>query len=150
MQVVLREDVDGLGKKGDVLDVKNGYGRNFLLPNGKAFAATKGALDQAAAMRRSRDLRESKDKESAQTVADALAGKVIRIDARAGAEGKLFGSVTNVDVVEAIAAQAGAQIEKKRVSLDEPIRSVGEYKATVKLHSEIEVQVSLEVVSSGA
>ena len=94
MKVILRADVDGLGKRGDIVEVAAGYGRNFLLPRSLAFVATDGAVDQAAKMRRARDLRDASDREAAQTVATTLVPKVITISAKAGHEGKLFGSVT--------------------------------------------------------
>src|SRR3954469_8632099 len=103
MKVVLRADVPNVGKKGDIIDVADGHARNFLLPRGLAMKATPGVEAQAGAMRRARDLKDAKDRESAEGVARALRPAVIRIPARAGSEGKLFGSVTAADVVEAVA-----------------------------------------------
>src|SRR5579862_6925606 len=103
MRVVLRSDLDKVGKRGDIVDVADGYARNFLLPKGHAIVATKGVSAQAGAMRRARDLRDAKDRESAEVVARTLVPMVIRIPARAGAGGKLFGSVTTADIVDAVA-----------------------------------------------
>ena len=105
VKVILRSDVDGLGKRGDIVDVSDGYGRNYLLPRGLAFVATDGAVDQAAKMRRARDLRDAADREAAQTIATTLVPKMITITAKAGAEGRLFGSVTAADVVDAVASR---------------------------------------------
>ena len=94
MKVILRSDLDGVGKRGDIVDVADGYARNYLLPRGLAFKATDGAVDQAAKMRRARDLRDASDREAAQTIASTLVPKIIEITAKAGSEGRLFGSVT--------------------------------------------------------
>src|SRR5688572_10222990 len=99
MRIVLRTDVDGVGKKGDILDVADGYARNYLIPRGRAIKATAGVEAQAAAMRRSRDLKDAKDREGAETVARTLVPLVIKINARAGTEGRLFGSITAQDIV---------------------------------------------------
>ena len=94
MRVILRQDLDGLGKRGDIVEVADGYGRNYLMPRGLALKATEGAVEQAAKMRRSRDLRDAHDREAAQTIATTLVPKVITIAAKSGSEGKLFGSIT--------------------------------------------------------
>ena len=147
MKVILRSDVDGVGKRGDVLDVADGYGRNFLLPRGLAMKATAGASDQAASMRRARDVRDASDRAAAQEIATKLVPTRITLTARAGAEGKLFGSVTTTDIVEAVQAQTGIELDRRNVHLDEPIRSVGEHAATARLHSEVEFPISLDVVA---
>jgi large subunit ribosomal protein L9 len=148
MRVVLRTDVDGVGKKGDILDVADGFARNFLIPKGRAIKATPGVQAQADAMRRSRDLRDAKDRESAEVVARTLVPMVIRIPARAGAEGKLFGSVTAADVIAAVAAQSGVDLDRKRLHLDEPIKTLGTHHVPVRLHSDVQFPVTVEVVSS--
>jgi large subunit ribosomal protein L9 len=148
MRVVLRADVDGVGKKGDVVEVADGFARNFLLPQGRAFRATEGVLAQAAAMRRGRDLKDAKDRASAETVARELVAKVIRITAKAGTEGRLFGSVTAADVAEAVAAQAGVTLDRRRVELPEPIKTLGSHDVGVKLHSEVEFRINVEVSSA--
>jgi large subunit ribosomal protein L9 len=145
MQVVLRTDVDGLGKKGDILDVADGYARNFLIPKGRAFKATPGVQAQADAMRRSRDLKDAKDREAAETVARTLVPMVIRITARAGTEGKLFGSVTAVDIIEAVSKQAGVELDRRRLQLDEPIKTLGTHQVPVRLHSDVQFPVTIEV-----
>jgi large subunit ribosomal protein L9 len=148
MKVVLRADVANVGKKGDILDVADGHARNFLLPRGMAIKATPGVEAQAAAMRRSRDLKDARDREAAEVVARTLVPAVIRIPARAGAEGRLFGSVTAADIVDAVAAQTKVELDRRRLRLDEPIRSVGTHEVPVKLHNDVEFRITVEVVSS--
>ena len=146
MRVVLRRDVDGVGKKGDIVDVADGYARNFLVPKGQAFTATKGVMTQANSMRRSRDLKDAKDRAAAETVARTLVAAVIRIPAKAGKEGRLFGSVTATDVAEAVASQTGADIDRRRLDLDEPIKALGTHEVPVKLHSDVQFRITVEVV----
>ena len=148
MRVVLRADVDGVGKKGDVVEVADGFARNFLLPGSRAFPATKGVVAQAAAMRRSRDIKDARDRAAAETVARTLVPAVIRITARSGSEGRLFGSVTAADVVEAVRTQTGVELERRRLRLDEPIKSLGTHEVPVKLHSDVEFRVTVEVSAS--
>src|SRR5256714_4831962 len=137
MRVVLRADVANVGKKGDIIDVADGHARNYLLPKGLAMKATDGVQTQASAMRRSRDLKDARDREAAEVVARTLVPAVIRIPARAGSEGKLFGSVTAADVVEAVATQTRVELDRRRLHLEEPIRSVGTHEVPVKLHSDV-------------
>lgn len=147
MKVILRSDVDGVGKKGDVLDVADGHARNFLIPRGLALKSSEGAESQATAMRRSRDLKDSSDREAAETIATRLVPQTITIAARAGGEGKLFGSVTAADVVEAIQAQTGVELDRRKLHV-EPIREVGSHVVTVKLHADVEFPVTVEVTKS--
>jgi len=149
VRVVLRADVENVGKKGDVLDVSDGYARNYLIPKGRAIRATAGVEAQAAAMRRSRDLKDARDRESAETVARSVVSTVVRIPARAGAEGRLFGSVTTADVVAAVAAQSGVQLDRRRLVMEEPIRSLGTHEVPVRLHPDVEFRVTVEVVPGG-
>ena len=148
MKVILRSDVDKLGRKGDVLDVSDGYGRNYLVPKGLALKATDGAIAQAASMRRARDLKEAKDREGAEEVARRLTPVVIRISARAGAEGRLFGSVTSTDLAEAVATQTGVTLDRRKIHLEDPIKSVGNHEVAVRLHTDVEARLSVEVVAS--
>jgi large subunit ribosomal protein L9 len=146
VRVILRADVAKLGRKGDVLEVSDGYGRNYLVPKGLALRATEGAIAQAAAMRRARDAKEARDRASAEEVARRLTPIVIRIPARAGAEGRLFGSVTAADVAEAVEAQAGITVDRRRVHLEDPIKSLGTHEVAVRLHTDVEARLSVEVV----
>ena len=146
MKVILRSDLARVGKRGDIIDVSDGYGRNYLLPRGLAIKATDGAVDQAAKMRRSRDLRDASDREAAQTIASTLVPKVIHISAKAGKEGRLFGSVTSADVAEAVAAQTGIELDRKTLELDN-IKTVGEHTVTARLHSDVSFPIHVEVTA---
>ena len=145
MKLILRADVEGLGKRGDIVEVAAGYGRNFLLPRSLALVASDGAVDQAAKMRRARDLRDASDREAAQTVATTLVPKVITIPAKAGSEGKLFGSVTTADVVDAVREQTGIALERRQLD-SEPLKTVGQHTVTAKLHSDVSFPITVEIV----
>ncbi|HUR18440.1 MAG TPA: 50S ribosomal protein L9 [Acidimicrobiales bacterium] len=147
MKVVLRADVAGVGKKGDILSVADGYARNFLIPKGRAMKATPGVEAQAGAMRRSRDVKDARDREGAEAVARSLVPVVIRIPARSGAEGKLFGSVTAADVVAAVAAQSGIELDRRRLHIDSPIRTLGAHEVPVRLHADVEFRLNVDVIS---
>jgi large subunit ribosomal protein L9 len=147
VKVILRSDLDRVGKRGDIIDVSDGFGRNYLLPRGLAFRASNGAVEQAAKMRRARDLRDASDREAAQTIASRLVPKVIRITAKAGSEGRLFGSVTAADVVSALAEQTGVTLDRKHLDLD-PIKSTGQHTVTAHLHTDVSFPITVEVVSS--
>ncbi|TMK88823.1 MAG: 50S ribosomal protein L9 [Actinobacteria bacterium] len=147
MKVILRADVPDVGHKGDVLDVADGYGRNYLVPRGLAMAASKGALAQAESMRRARAVRDAHDREAAEEVATKLTPLTITIPARAGAEGRLFGSVTPAEVAAAVQAQAGVEVDRRRLHLDEPIRALGAHEVPLRLHPDVEVRLNVEVVA---
>lgn len=145
MKIVLRSDVDGVGLKGDICDVADGYARNYLLPRGLALKATKGAESQAASMRRSRDVKDATARAAAQEVASTLVPTVITIPSKAGGEGKLFGSVTTTDVTEAVQAQTGIELDRRDLHIDEPIKATGTHTVTAKLHAEVEFPITVEV-----
>jgi large subunit ribosomal protein L9 len=145
MRLLLRSDVDGVGKKGDLVDVADGYARNYLVPRGLAMKATKGVEQQAASMRRSRDLRDAADRSAAEEIAKVLVPQVVNIVAKAGTEGRLFGSVTTADVVDAVQAQTGVEIDRRRLHIDEPIKSTGTHTVQAKLHADVEFAITLEV-----
>jgi large subunit ribosomal protein L9 len=145
VRVVLRADVARLGNKGDVLDVADGYARNFLVPRGLALKASEGVVAQASAMRRSRDVRDARDRAAAEDVARALVPQVVRIAARAGGGGRLFGSVTTSDIAEAVQEQTGIELDRRKLHLDEPIREVGTHRVTARLHADVEFPVTIEV-----
>ena len=148
MKVILRADNKGLGKRGDIIDVSDGHARNYLLPKGLALVASVGAMLQAGSMRRARDLRDAADRDSAQTIAKALVAQVIKITAKAGAEGRLFGSVTAADVAEAVQAQAHIELDRRKLHLPESIKVLGEYSVTAKLHHDVEFPFTIEVVKA--
>src|SRR4051812_37076622 len=147
MKVVLRSDVETLGKKGDLLDVAPGYARNYLVPRGLAIFASKGVEKQAASMRRSREVKDARERESAQALAARLASVPVQVPARAGGGGKLFGSVTNADVAAAIRATTGVEIDRRKINLAEPLKMVGPAEVEVSLHGSVRVAVMIEVVA---
>lgn len=148
MRVVLRADLASVGKRGDIVEVSDGFARNYLVPRGAAIMATPGVTAQAASMRRSRDTRDARDRESAEVVARQLVPAVIRIQARSGPEGRLFGSVTAADVVQAVSDQVGIELDRRRLALEDPIKALGVHEVPVKLHSDVEFRVTVEVVSA--
>jgi len=147
MKVVLRSDLQGVGKRGDIVEVADGYARNFLVPTGKAIFATNGVTGQAASMRRSRDVRDARDRESGEMIAQKLVPMVITIPARAGREGRLFGSVTSSDIVDAVHQQAGVVIDRQKFLHHEPLKTLGTHEVGVRLHPEVEFRLTIEVVS---
>jgi large subunit ribosomal protein L9 len=148
MRVVLRSDVANLGKRGEICDVADGYARNFLLPKGHAIPANSGIAQQAATMRKARETKDAHDRQAAEGVARSLVQLVIRIPMRAGPEGRLFGSVTTANISDAISEQAGVDIDRYRIQLDDPIKTLGTHEVPVRLHSEVEFPVTVEVVRS--
>lgn len=148
MRVLLRSDVDGLGHKGDVVEVADGYGRNFLVPRGLAMVATAGAERQAEAMRRSRQQRDTADKAAAEEIARILVPAVVTVAARAGAEGKLFGSVTTADVADAVLEQFDIEIDRRNLHADEAIRELGTHSVQARLHTNVQFPVTIEVVAA--
>jgi large subunit ribosomal protein L9 len=146
MQVILRTDVTGLGKRGDIVDVADGHARNFLFPKGKAMKATTGAVDQAARMRRSRDLRDASDRDAATTIASTLVPKVISITSKAH-DGKLFGSIHDSDIVHAVEEQTGIKLDRKSITIDEQIKTTGQHRVTASLHSDVSFPITIEVVA---
>jgi large subunit ribosomal protein L9 len=148
MKLILTQEVTGLGSPGDVVEVKDGYGRNYLVPRGLAIAWTKGGEKQVAAIRGARSAREVKSLEEAQQVRAALEGKKVTLPAKAGANGRLFGAVTTADVAEAVAKVGGPKVDRRKVELQQPIKSLGDYSVLVRLHPEVQAKVSVSVVAS--
>lgn len=147
MRVVLRDDVENVGRKGDLIEVADGFARNYLVPRGLAMKATKGVVEQADAMRRNREAREARDREAAQAFADQLTGRRIEVRARAGEGGRLFGSVTTADIVDAVRAQTGVELDRRNAHLAEPLKELGAVDVPVKLHADVEVTLSVDVVA---
>jgi len=145
MKLLLRSDVNGVGKKGDVVEVADGFGRNYLLPKGFAVLATRGGEAQAASMRRSRDQRDAADRSAASDLAAKLVPAVIAVSARAKAEGDLFGSVSVNEVVAAVAAQTGIELDRHSIHIDEAIKTVGTHSVSARLHPEVQFQITVEV-----
>lgn len=147
MKVVLRADVDGLGRKGDICEVATGYARNYLVPKGLALKSSPGVERQAAVMRRSAALRRAADRADAEEIAVRLAPAVLTVPARAAESGHLYGSVGPADLVAAVEAQIGAVIETKAVDLEAPIRQTGSHSVLFRLHADVEVPVTVEVTA---
>ena len=148
MRIVLHETVPGLGNRGDLVEVADGYARNSLIPKGLAQQASAGVEAQAASMKRNWQLRNAKEREAAEEIARVLVSKPIEISARAGGEGKLFGSVTSADLATAIEEQTGVELDRKMIELDDNIRSVGAHTVRVKAHSEVEFPIMVSVVGA--
>ena len=147
MKVILRSNVEGVGNTGDVVEVANGYAQNFLMPKGLAMRATEGAVSQAADMKRSRDLQDLKQREVAEEAAKRLEAVAISIQARVGQDDQLYGSVTTSDIAEAVQAQTGIELDRRNMSLEEPIRQVGTHQVEMRLHPEVRAQLTVEVAS---
>lgn len=148
MRVVLHEAVKNLGNRGDVVDVADGYARNYLIPQGKAQTANAGVEAQAESMRKAWQLRNAKDREAAEEIAKVLVARPVTVTARASAEGKLFGSVSAADIVAATLEQTGVELERKMLVLDEGIREVGTHSVMASPHDEVQFPVTVEVVSA--
>ena len=146
MKVILTKPVDSLGEKGDVVEVADGYARNYLVPKKFAVKASDGSLRQAEAMRVARIESARKSLEDAQTLADSLAGTRVVVAARAGDAGNLFGSIGAPDIAEAIVKFTGVEIDKKIIQIDEPIKEIGLHEIAIKPHTDIEVHVTLDVI----
>ena len=146
MKLILTQEVTGLGSPGDVVEVKDGYGRNYLVPRGFAIAWTKGGEKQVAAIRGARSSREVKSLEEAQQVRAALESTKVTLPAKAGANGRLFGAVTTADIAEAVTAVGGPAIDRRKVEIGQPIKSLGEYQVQVRLHEDVSAQIDVQVV----
>ena len=147
MKVILRADVNELGKKGDIIDVADGYARNFLVPRGLALRATSGIQKQADAMRRNRDARDRREREAAQAIADQLDAPTIQIQARAGEGGRLFVSVTSSDIASAVQAQIGIEVDRRDIAMDEPLKELGVSDLVIRLHPDVTATLHVEVVA---
>ncbi len=148
MKVVLRNDVSGLGHKGDVCDVADGYFRNYLDPNQLAFKATAANAGQADAMRRASALRNAASRAEAEEVATKLVPMVFSIAAKAGEGGRLFGSVGSSDIASAVGEQAGVEIDRHDLALESSIKELGQTVVMCKLHPEVEFPITVEIVES--
>lgn len=146
MKLILKENVTGLGYKDDVVEVKDGYGRNYLIPQGKAIIATKASLKQLAEDQKQRAHKIAKLKADAEEAAKALEGVALTIGAKTSATGTVFGSVNAVQIADAL-AKLGHEIDRKLISLKEPVKEVGSYTATIRFHKEVAIELPFEVVS---
>lgn len=147
MKVVLRSDVENVGSKGDIVDVSDGFARNFLVRKGFAIAATDGTVRQAEAMRRNRAARDAREKASADELATRLTANRLSMAVRAGEGGKLFGSVSNADIAAALTKQTGVAIDRKVVVLAEAIKATGSYEVVVRLHPQVSATIGVDVIA---
>lgn len=146
MKLILIADVDPLGRRGDVVDVADGYARNFLLPKQKAIKANEGALRQAEAVREARLEAERRAKEEAENIATQLVGSRVVLAAQAGDEGQLYGSVGVADIVEGIQRFTGIELDKSQIELEAPIRAIGLHEIQVKAHEEVEFPLTIDII----
>jgi large subunit ribosomal protein L9 len=147
MKILLRGDIKGVGRRGDVVNVKKGFARNFLLPTGAGIVATESLASQAKAMRRSRDLKDSQNKQAAETQCAAIESAVINVVARAGASGRLFGSITEVDVAAAISSATGVTVDRHQIAMAEHLKQLGEATVVVQLFGDVIATARIEVVA---
>ncbi|KMO98076.1 50S ribosomal protein L9 [Streptomyces sp. NPDC051582] len=148
MKIILTHEVSGLGAAGDVVDVKDGYARNYLVPRGFAIRWTKGGEKDVAQIRRARKIHEIATIEQANEFKAKLEGTKVRLATRSGDAGRLFGSVTPADIATAIEASGGPKVDKRRVELAAPIKTLGSYQVSVRLHPEVAANVGVEVVAA--
>jgi large subunit ribosomal protein L9 len=146
MKLILTQEVSGLGAPGDVVEVKDGYGRNYLVPRGLGTAWTKGGEKQVQSIRKARQAREIATLEEAQSVKAALEGTAIRLPVRAGQSGRLFGAVTPADVAEAVRTASGKDVDRRKVEVPQPIKALGRHRVHVRLHADVQATIDLEVV----
>lgn len=146
MEIILLKDINKVGDKHEVITVKNGFGRNYLIPQGFAIIANdknRGRLDE---LKKGEQAEQAKMVDQYKAIAEKLNGKVIKIGAKAGTSGKIFGSVTNIQLAAALKDQFGVEIERKRIDITEEVKTLGAYKATLNLHAEVATEIDFEVV----
>ncbi|MGO4421541.1 50S ribosomal protein L9 [Streptomyces sp. MCAF7] len=148
MKIILTHEVSGLGTAGDVVDVKDGYARNYLVPRGLALRWTKGGEKDVEQIRRGRRIREIATIEQANEVKSRLEGVKVRLKTRAGDAGRLFGSVTPADIASAIKDAGGPEVDKRRIEVAAPIKTLGAHQVSVRLHAEVAAKVGVEVVAA--
>ena len=146
MKLILTQEVTGLGTSGDTVEVKGGYGRNYLLPRGLAIKATRGAEKQVDSLRRARAAREVATLDDARALAGRLADLTVRVPARAGDGGRLFGRVTTADVAAAVTAAGGPELDRRRIELPSSIKTTGQHTVTVRVHADVSAPLTIEVV----
>ncbi len=148
MKLILTQEVSNLGAPGDVVEVKDGYGRNYLMPRGFAIRWTRGAEKQIDSIKKARSVREVRDLDHAEEIKTQLEALTVSVPAQAGSTGRLFGAVTVADIVAAVRAAGGPDIDKRRIQVDQPIKSLGAHDVHVKIHDELSAMLRLQVVAS--
>ncbi len=147
-KLILTHEVTGLGAPGDVIDVKDGYARNYLVPRGLATTWSKGAEKEITAIRRARKSREIESLDDARAVRDSLQSKTVVVSAKAGESGRLFGAVTTAEIADAVTAAAGPSIDRRKIEVGQPIKALGEYEVQVRLHAEVSAKLTVKVVAA--
>lgn len=147
MKIILQRDVEKLGEAGDIVEVKDGYARNYLLPRGLAVQATKGAVRHVERVRATEEARLNREREEAEVLAAKVTKTPVQIAGQAGEDGRLFGSVTAPQIADAIAVTIGEQIDRRRIHLEEPIRSTGTHEVEIRLHPEVHATLTVVVVA---
>jgi large subunit ribosomal protein L9 len=146
MEIILKQDINGLGYKNDLVTVKDGYARNFLIPKGMAVVATESAKKVLAEVKKQQAYKEEKIRKEAEELAKVLEGAQLTIGVKASTKGKIFGSVNNIMIADAIKAQKNVEVDRKKIEINgDAIKEVGQYKATLKLHKDIAVELALDV-----
>jgi len=148
MKLILTQEVTNLGAPGDVVEVKDGFGRNYLMPRGFAIRWTKGAEKQIDSIKKARSVRDVRDLDHAEEIKSRLEALTVQVPAQAGSTGRLFGAVTVADIVAAVKSAGGPDIDKRRIQVDQPIKSVGSHDVRVRVHDEVSATLSLDVVAS--
>jgi large subunit ribosomal protein L9 len=148
MKLILTQEVTGLGSPGDVVEVAGGYGRNYLIPRKLAMQWTRGAEKQIDSITRARSAREIRGLDDAKQAAGELQGLTVRLTTRAGASGRLFGSVTPADIVVAVRTAGGPELDKRRIEITNPIKTVGTHRVSVRLHPDVNAPLDVEIVGS--
>ncbi|WP_282947771.1 50S ribosomal protein L9 [Cellulomonas endometrii] len=147
-KLILTHEVTGLGAPGDVVDVKDGYARNYLVPRGLATAWSKGAEKEVTQIRRARKVREIETLEEARAVRDSLQGNPVTVSAKAGESGRLFGAITTAEIADAVNAAGGPSIDRRKVEVAQPIKATGEYEVKVRLHADVSAKLTVKVVAA--
>jgi large subunit ribosomal protein L9 len=147
-KLILTHEVTGLGAPGDVVDVKDGYARNYLVPRGLATAWSKGAEKEVTQIRRARKVREIETLEEARAVRDSLQGNPVTVSAKAGESGRLFGAITTAEIADAVKAAGGPSIDRRKVEVAQPIKATGEYEVKVRLHADVSANLTVKVVAA--
>jgi large subunit ribosomal protein L9 len=146
MKLILQQEVAGLGSAGDVVEVKDGYGRNYLIPRGAAIQWTRGAEKQIESIKKARQAREIRDIDTAESVQRQLENLTVQLQVRAGGSGRLFGAVTPADIASAVKSSGGPDVDKRRIEVGNPIKTLGVHQVAIRLHDEVAANVTVNVI----
>lgn len=148
MKVILQQDIKKLGKKGDIVEVAEGYGRNFLLPKGLVIEATSGNVKQVSVEKQAEKNKKNRAKQEAQEIADRINGQNLQIATKVGEAGKLFGSITSQEIADRLKKQYKVEIDKRKIDLKEPIKSLGRFTVTIRIHPKVKAEITVSVVEN--